>query len=76
MGRKNNAMSKSRALRLTRIAIGEGWERLDLSSQGLTVLPPEIGQLSQLATLIVERNQLNKLPPEIGLGVAAKSRNG
>ncbi len=34
-------------------AAEEGWTELDLSGQGLTVLPPEIGKLTQLETLIL-----------------------
>jgi internalin A len=41
-------------------------EELDLSESGLTELPPEIGQLSQLRELVLFGNQLTKLPPEIG----------
>ena len=32
-------------------AAAEGWTELDLSGQGLTELPPEIGQLTQLESL-------------------------
>lgn len=39
---------------------------LDLSHLGLTVLPPEIGQLSSLTVLHLTDNQLTALPPEIG----------
>ncbi len=39
---------------------------LDLSGEGLTELPPEIGQLSQLQVLGLSDNQLTELPPEIG----------
>ena len=38
----------------------------DLSDRGLTVLPPEIGQLTSLQTLQLNDNQLTALPPEIG----------
>jgi internalin A len=43
---------------------GELW--LDLSSIGLTELPPEIGQLANLQTLALHDNRLTNLPPEIG----------
>ncbi|WP_162180939.1 leucine-rich repeat domain-containing protein [Neochlamydia sp. TUME1] len=39
---------------------------LDLSRVGLTCLPPEICQLSQLQTLYLNQNQLTALPAEIG----------
>ncbi|WP_052435899.1 leucine-rich repeat domain-containing protein [Neochlamydia sp. EPS4] len=39
---------------------------LDLSKAGLTYLPSEIGQLSQLLQLILNQNQLTALPTEIG----------
>ncbi|WP_213151149.1 leucine-rich repeat domain-containing protein [Neochlamydia sp. AcF95] len=39
---------------------------LDLSRIGLTYLPPEICQLSQLRTLYLNKNQLISLPAEIG----------
>ncbi|MDD3052465.1 MAG: COR domain-containing protein, partial [Candidatus Cloacimonetes bacterium] len=38
---------------------------LDLSSKGLTSLPPEIAQLKNLTTLYISFNQLSSLPPEI-----------
>ncbi len=37
-----------------------------LYMRGLTELPPEIGQLSQLQLLELQNNQLTELPPEIG----------
>jgi internalin A len=40
--------------------------RLDLSGQGLTALPPELGRLTQLQFLHVSHNQLTALPPELG----------
>jgi Leucine-rich repeat (LRR) protein len=39
---------------------------LDLSEAGLTYLPQEIGQLSQLQWLYLNQNQLTALPAEIG----------
>ncbi|MCX6849800.1 MAG: TIR domain-containing protein [Verrucomicrobia bacterium] len=39
--------------------------RLDLSFLGLTVLPPEIGQLTALKRLDLSDNPLSTLPPEI-----------
>jgi hypothetical protein len=39
---------------------------LDLGQLGLTEVPPEIGQLSNLRVLSLSFNQLTTLPPEIG----------
>lgn len=39
---------------------------LDLPDLGLTVLPPEIGQLTKLTWLNIANNRLSTLPPEIG----------
>jgi Leucine-rich repeat (LRR) protein len=39
---------------------------LDLSNRHLIKIPPEIGNLKQIETLILENNQLKTLPPEIG----------
>jgi len=38
----------------------------DLSSRDLTVLPPEITQLTSLQELKLNGNQLTTLPPEVG----------
>ena len=40
--------------------------RCELSNRALTGLSPEIGQLINLRTLILDANYLTKLPPEIG----------
>ena len=39
---------------------------LNLGGLGLTRLPPEIGQLTNLTELYLQRNQLRTLPPQIG----------
>lgn len=44
---------------------GQLWH-LDLSGQSLIALPPEVGQLSALQNLYLERNQLTHLPHELG----------
>ncbi|MEM6437214.1 MAG: leucine-rich repeat domain-containing protein [Cyanobacteria bacterium P01_D01_bin.115] len=46
-------MTQDELLALIDQAAIEGWTELDLSGQGLTELPPEIGQLTQLETLIL-----------------------
>ena len=40
-------------------------ESLDLSFKGLTSIPPEIGQLTNLTSLSLWNNQVTNLPPEI-----------
>ena len=74
-------MTEEKLLQLIEQAAAEGWEELDLSGKGLTVLPPEIGKLKQLKRLILGKykyneyghvvitigNLLSKLPKEIGL---------
>ena len=43
-----------------------GSTRLDLSGKGLTELPAEIGNLTNLTLLNLRDNQLTALPPGIG----------
>ncbi|MGB7087011.1 MAG: COR domain-containing protein [Phormidesmis sp.] len=69
-------MTQDELLRLIDQASDEGWKTLDLSGQDLTELPPEIGKLTQLETLILGKrkkrwsefvgNRLKTLPAEIG----------
>ena len=47
-------------------AAREGAAELSFVVRGLTALPPEIGQLTQLQSLNLDNNQLTALPPEIG----------
>ena len=58
--------ASAEALRRIEEAISSDATSLDLSGLGLTALPPEIGQLANLAELNVSYNQLTTLPPEIG----------
>ncbi|MEO1523266.1 MAG: hypothetical protein AAFU78_21170, partial [Cyanobacteria bacterium J06633_2] len=69
-------MTNDELLQVIEHAAKEGVTELDLSGHELTELPPEIGQLTQLKTLILGKydqqtyryigNQLSALPPEIG----------
>ncbi len=59
-------MDEKELLRTIQQAAREGWTELDLSEKGLTVLPPEIGQLTNLTALNLRVNELTALPPEIG----------
>ncbi|WP_395733765.1 COR domain-containing protein [Prosthecobacter sp.] len=45
---------------------GKNGTRLDLGDLSLTTLPPEVGQLTALTTLVLSGNQLSSLPSEIG----------
>ena len=47
-------------------ALRRGQSSLDLSSYGLTTLPPEIGSVASLRDLDLKNNYLATLPPEIG----------
>jgi len=59
-------MNKDELLRLIDQAAREGWTSLDLSNQGLTELPPEIGKLTNLEVLAIDNNSLTSLPSEFG----------
>jgi small GTP-binding protein len=58
-------MDQKELLRIIAQAAEEGWTALDLSNQGLTELPPEIGKLTNLRTLHLRYNHLSTLPMEI-----------
>ena len=73
-------MTEEELLKVIERAATEGWTELDLSGRELTVLPPEIGNLTQLKKLVIGKyecdkdggilsfsgNKLSALPPEIG----------
>ena len=58
-------MTEEELLQVIERAAAEGCEELDLSGNGLTALPPEIGQLTNLQSLYLRFNQLSSLPAEI-----------
>jgi Leucine-rich repeat (LRR) protein len=68
-------MTRDKLLAVIEAAARTGAKELDLAGNDLTELPPEIGQLTQLETLILAKetdnrylgNELTSLPPEIGL---------
>ena len=72
-------MTQDELLKLIDQAATEGWTELDLAGADLTELPPEIGKLTQLETLILAKevkdkglgqylgNELTELPTEMGL---------
>ncbi|MCP4712737.1 MAG: hypothetical protein GY869_29265, partial [Planctomycetes bacterium] len=47
-------------------AIQDEITELNFNNLGLSKLPPEIGQLTQLTSLHLMNNQLTSVPPEIG----------
>jgi len=63
-------MTRDELLQLIDQAAKEGWEKLDLAGHELEELPPQIGKLTQLKTLILGKlntgNRLSTLPREIG----------
>ena len=58
-------MTNKRVLKVIEETKDSGATRLDLSWKGLTTLPPEIGQLTNLTRLDLRDNQLTALPPEL-----------
>src|SRR5438093_1390211 len=62
----DSASAHVQAQRRIQQAAKNGKTFLDLSGLGLTSVPPEIGQLTQLTTLNLDKNQLTSVPPEIG----------
>ena len=69
-------MDQDELLKLLAQAKAEKWSRLDLAGMDLEELPPQIGELPHLQTLVLGKidyqtrqlkgNRLTKLPPEIG----------
>ncbi|PSB35710.1 COR domain-containing protein [Stenomitos frigidus] len=59
-------MTDEELLQIIKQAAREGRTRLDLSDKNLKALPPEIGQLTNINTLLLGDNLLTLLPPEIG----------
>jgi internalin A len=58
-------MERPTVIDLIAQAAQEQWRELNLSSRGLSDLPPEIGQLTNLTSLDLGNNQLNALPDSI-----------
>lgn len=58
-------MNKKELLRTIEKAANERWNGFDLSMEGLSTLPPEIGQLTNLTEFDLYGNELTALPPEI-----------
>ncbi|MBN3942575.1 COR domain-containing protein [Nostoc sp. NMS9] len=59
-------MTNEELLQIIEKAVRDKKTQLDLSGKGLTTLPPEFGQLTNLQYLNLSSNQLNSLPPEFG----------
>ena len=57
-------MTGEELLRTIEEARREGWTEFDLRNKGLTTLPPEIAQLSNLTILKINNNQLTELSHE------------
>ncbi|NES99177.1 MAG: GTP-binding protein [Sphaerospermopsis sp. SIO1G1] len=55
-------MNQDELLALIDCAAAEGWTELDLSEQGLTELPGEIGKLTNLTYLHLSENQITAIP--------------
>ncbi|MEQ9548598.1 MAG: COR domain-containing protein [Coleofasciculus sp. G3-WIS-01] len=59
-------MTEDELLQLIEQAAREEWTELDLSDNDLTVLPPDIGQITSLQSLYLIRNNIQELPSQIG----------
>ncbi|MBE9103954.1 leucine-rich repeat domain-containing protein [Nostoc cf. edaphicum LEGE 07299] len=58
-------MTNEELLQIIEQAVTDKVTELELSGKGLTILPPEIVQLTNLRSLDLSSNQLSSLPPEI-----------
>ena len=58
--------SQRDVLNLLRASTAAGDHGLDLSDQNISLLPPEIANLTSLRALHLIENQLTVIPPEIG----------
>ena len=56
------SMSRDELIALIDQAADDEWTKLDLSSKGLTELPPEIGKLTNLTQLSLSYNQIKVIP--------------
>ncbi|MEL6938273.1 MAG: COR domain-containing protein [Cyanobacteria bacterium J06598_1] len=82
---RQKTVTQDELLRLIDEAAADGRETLDLAGEGLSELPPEIGRLTQLKTLILGRwdpetssllgNNLKTLPEAIGMLRELRSLN-
>jgi internalin A len=68
-------MTNEELLEIIKQAATDKVTELNLSDKGLTILPPEIGQLTNLRSLDLNSNQLSSLPPEIGQLTNLRSLN-
>ena len=59
-------MTNEELLEIIEQAVRDKVTKLELSNKGLTTLPPEIGQLTNLRSLNLSFSQLSSLPLEIG----------
>ena len=59
-------MDESDVLEIIKQARQEKWATLDLAQRQLRGIPPEIGQLTSLKTLILGSNYLTSVPSELG----------
>ncbi|MBL7188608.1 MAG: leucine-rich repeat domain-containing protein [Phycisphaerae bacterium] len=59
-------MNAKEVLKEIERAARENETSLDLSCEGLTSLPPEIGRLTNLTELFLDNNQLTSVPAELG----------
>jgi internalin A len=59
-------MDENELLQMIEQAARDQWTDLDLANKNLTVLPPQIGQVTSLRELHLSRNKLTAVPAEIG----------